>query len=187
MKPRKELLERQFLKLLHRLTPSSDFLALFRDIILETWNRKQAEAQAQVSAIRQRLGKLTDRKNTLVDRYLDAKIPQQTYNEQDERLSAEIDEAKSALEEVAASEDKIDALLDFADRVLSNPAGLWARASLDMRQRLQTVLFPSGLAYSKHEGFGTVQTPSFFNMLAVLETDKSNLASPTGFEPVLPP
>jgi site-specific DNA recombinase len=187
VKPRKELLERQFLQLLHRLTPSDDFLVLFRDIILETWNRKQAEAQAQVSAIRQRLGKLTDRKNTLVDRYLDAKIPQQTYNEQDERLSAEIDEAKSALEEVAASEDKIDALLDFADRVLSNPAGLWARASLDMRQRLQTVLFPSGLAYSKHEGFGTVQTPSFFNMLAVLETDKSNLASPTGFEPVLSP
>jgi site-specific DNA recombinase len=184
---RKEALEQQFLQLLHRLKPRADIVLLFRGIILETWNRKQADARAQASAIRQRLEKLTGRKNALMDRYLDSKIPQQTYNEQNERLSGEIDEAKSALVEVAASEGQIDELLDFADRVLKDPAGLWRRASLDMRQRLQKVLFPAGLAYSAQDGFGTVQTPSFFNMLAAFETENSSLASPTGFEPVLPP
>ena len=184
---RKESLERQFSHLLHRLTPSEDFLLLFRDIVLEVWNRKQADAQAQVSAIRQRLTTLTGRKNTLMDRYLDGKIPQQTYNEQNERLSDEINDAKSALLEAASNEEQIDELLDFAQRVLRDPAGLWARASLDLRQRLQRVLFPGGLAYSAHEGFGTEQSPSFFNVLAVMEADNSRLASPTGFEPVLPP
>jgi hypothetical protein len=36
------------------------------------------------------LSTLTGRKNALIDRYLDGRIPGQTYNEQDERLSGEI-------------------------------------------------------------------------------------------------
>jgi site-specific DNA recombinase len=184
---RKEQLERQFLHLLHQLAPSEEFLLLFRDIVLEVWNRKQADAQAQGSAIRQRLETLTGRKNTLMDRYLDGKIPQQTYNEQNERLSDEINDAKSALLEAATNQGKIDELLNFAERVLQDAAGLWARASLDLRQRLQRVLFPGGLEYSAHEGFGTGQSHSFFNLLTVMEAENSNLASPTGFEPVLPP
>src|ERR1039457_6097912 len=142
---------------------------------------------AQASALRQQLAALTGRKNTLMDRYLDGKIPQQTYDEQSERLSDQVTEAKSALLQVATNEEHIDDLLDFADRVLHDPAGLWARASLDQRQRLQQILFPAGLTYSQTDGFGTAQSISFFSMLAALEADNSSLASPTGFEPVLPP
>ncbi len=145
VKIRKEALERQFLHLLHRLTPSQEFLLLFRDIVLSSWNSKQAEAQAQVSAIKQQLSTLTDRKNALVDRYLDGKISEQTYKEQDERLSSEIGNARSALQQAEVNDEQIDALLEFSDRVLHDPAGLWSRTSLAQRQRLQMVLFPSGL------------------------------------------
>jgi site-specific DNA recombinase len=184
---RKEALERQFLHFLHRMTPSEDFRLLFHDIVIESWNRKQAEAQAQVSGIRLRLSALTGRKNTLVDKYLDGKVTEQTYGEQVERLSGEIAEATAALREAERADEQVEDLLIFADRLLSDPAGIWTRASLDMRQRLQTVLFPSGLTYSQNEGFGTGQTPSFFSLLAAMETENTTLASPTGFEPVLPP
>ncbi len=184
---RKEALERQFLHLLHRLTPTPEFLLLFRDIVLAAWNNRQAESEAQVSAIKQQLRTLTDRKNTLVDRYLDGRVSEQTYKEQDERLSSEIADARSALLQAEVNDEEIDALLGFADRVLLDPAGLWSKTSLAQRQRLQRVLFPKGLEYSKTEGFGTGQNPSFFKMLADLEADNSSLASPTGFEPVLPP
>jgi hypothetical protein len=50
---------------------------------------------------------------------------------------------------------KTEGLLGFAENVLSDPAGLWARADLDQRQRLQKVLFPAGLSYPQAEGFGT--------------------------------
>src|ERR1019366_6145560 len=184
---RKEALERQFLHLLHRLTPSEEFRLLFRDIVLSVWNRKQADARDQLSAVKQRLKTLTERKNALMDRFLDDRIPQSDYDEQNERLSFEIEEAKAVLREVEASDEQIDELLDFADGILSNPAGLWTRASLNQRQRLQKVLFPGSLDYSPLEGFGTGQSLSFFNVLAVMEADNSSLASPTGFEPVLPP
>jgi hypothetical protein len=44
-----------------------------------------------------------------------------------------------------------------------------------------------GLTYSQTNRFGNGQSSTFFNILAVFETDNSSLASPTGFEPVLPP
>lgn len=44
-----------------------------------------------------------------------------------------------------------------------NPSGRCLRASLDQRQRLQKVLFPSGLPFSTDKGFGTAQSRSIFN------------------------
>ncbi|MCU1309866.1 MAG: site-specific recombinase [Candidatus Angelobacter sp.] len=183
----KSAMEDQFLALLHRLTPSREFLALFRDVILVVWKRKQVQAHAQLTAITQRLGIHNDRKNALMDRYLDGKIDQATYEEQSHRLTAEIEIAKKELCDAEENEEQVDGLLEFADRVLRDPAGLWVGASLDQRQRLQKVLFPDGLGYSMNEGFGTGQAPSFFNSLAGLEVTNSSLASPTGFEPVLSP
>jgi DNA repair exonuclease SbcCD ATPase subunit len=134
--------------------------------VLKVWNRKQADAQAQAASVKQRLALLTNRKNNLVDGYLDRRVRQSDYDEQDQRLSDEIEEAKTALRELEEDEERIEDLLEFADRVLTDPAGLWARASLEQRQRWQTVLFPNGLAYSRIEGFGTGQVPSFLNVLA---------------------
>jgi site-specific DNA recombinase len=174
---RKEVIERQFTALLHRLSPSRELLTLFRDVVLSVWQRKQADAQAQLAVVRQKLSTLTDRKNTLMDRYLDGKIDQSTYEEQSGRLAGEITEAKTSLREIETDDEQIEELLDFADGVLRDPAGLWARASLDQRQRLQKVLFPNGLAYAKAKGFGTAPTLSIFNMLEVLERENSSLAS----------
>ena len=92
-------------------------------------------AQAQLASIKQKLGTLTDRKNSLMDKYLDGKIDRRTYDEQSERLSAEVADANAALREIEANEGQIDGLLDFAESVLRDPAALWAKASLDQRQR----------------------------------------------------
>jgi hypothetical protein len=48
------------------------------------------------------------------------------------------------------------------------------------------VFFPDELSFSGKE-FGTLVNTSFFSMLSMFQDAKSNLASPTGFEPVLPP
>ena len=140
-----------------------------------------------MEAMHRTLAMLTDRKNTLMDRYLDGKIDQSTYDEQNERLGTEIAETRAALRSVEVIDEQIEELLEFADSVLRDPAGLWMRASLDQRQRLQKVLFPTGVAYSEEGGFGTALTPSIFSMLREFRPEDSSLASPTGFEPVLSP
>jgi hypothetical protein len=109
-----------------------------------------------------------------------------TYDEQSERLSSESTEATSALREVTTNETHIDEL----------PALLTVRYMIDWimggsvfrsEATASTGAISVGLTYSQTNGFGTGQSSTFFNILAVFETDNSSLASPTGFEPVLPP
>ncbi len=68
--------------MLHRLAPSAEFLAFFRDVVLSIWDRKQSDAQAQFSAMQGDLEKLTVRNNTLMDKYLDGKINQSDCDQQ---------------------------------------------------------------------------------------------------------
>ena len=63
----------------------------------------------------------------------------------------------------------------------------WQNASPEQRQRVQTLLFSDGLLYSKEAGFLNTSKPSLFTMLEQMNTENGLLASPTGFEPVLPP
>ncbi len=113
------------------MTPSEELLTLFHDLVLNVWDRKQADARAQMDAMHKALSVLTDRKNTLMDRYLDGKIDQSTYDEQNERLGSEIAQARAELRNVEVIDEQIEELLEFADSVLRDPVGLWMRASLD--------------------------------------------------------
>jgi hypothetical protein len=70
--------------------------------------------------------------------------------------------------------------------LIRQPSTLWADADLDGKQRLQKAFFPEGVTFTR-EGFGTTPSISFFNMLEEFTDKNDGLASPTGFEPVLPP
>ena len=91
-----------------------------------------------------------------------------------------------AVHEARIDELDIEATLSFAEHVLHDAARLWINANLEVKQRLQRALFPDGVTFNGKE-FGTAATSSIFSLLPVAEAEKATLASPTGFEPVLPP
>jgi DNA-binding PucR family transcriptional regulator len=185
VKVSKDTLERDFLAMLHRLTPTKDFLDLFRDIVLTVWEQKQSQTKEEMASLQRSLKALTARKNTLVDRYLDGRIDESTYQEQTARMHEETADTENRLQLVSADDEDIEALLAFSNRILSDPASLWADSTLENRQRLQQVLFPDGLMYSNDDGFGTAPSTSAFNALGDFQTSESNLVSPMGFEPIL--
>jgi hypothetical protein len=81
---------------------------------------------------------------------------------------------------------ELELVLQFADRIILRPARLWVESSLEQKQRLQKTLFPGGVEFDGKQ-FGTTSTPLFFNLIARDLDDYYDLASPTGFEPVLSP
>jgi hypothetical protein len=80
----------------------------------------------------------------------------------------------------------IEGVLAFAERLIVDARRMWMEGILEQRQRLQKLLFPKALTYSNQSGFGTTETSLFFRWLAVVKGKNYDLASPTGFEPVLP-
>jgi site-specific DNA recombinase len=183
---RKEKLESCFLALLETLRPQHEVVALFQAIIVDVWKQKQGDAAAFKSKLEQRLSDLQGRKARLVDLYADAKIRQDDYEERMDALRQEVTTLDMEIHATKLEELNIEELLGFAGTVLSQPARLWFDSDCDQKQRLQKVLFPDGLRFDGKE-FGTAVTSSLFSNLDTIVKEKTNLASPTGFEPVLPP
>ena len=80
----------------------------------------------------------------------------------------------------------ITAVLAFAESALSDIVRLWETASADEKQRLQAVMFPEGVTFDG-QNIRTAATCLAFTKLPAFGGLQDGLASPTGFEPVLPP
>lgn len=183
---RRERLETEFAELLDRLTAESQYLRLFSAIVRDLWKSRQEDSQELLRAAKSKLSDLKFRMNQLVDYLLAKKIDQSTYDEQLVRLRSEASEAEHELQEADIECLDVEAILEFAKCLLEHPRSLWEGSGLEQRQRLQSVFFPEGIHYGAN-GFGTHLTSSFFNVMRNGLQEKTSLASPTGFEPVLPP
>ena len=183
---RKTDLETGFARYLERLQPRPEYARLFNEIVLETWKEKQAESQAQRKAHDRKLEELRKRKDLLVEAFIYRReIDKGTYQDQLDKLNekitlAEMDAHNSRLEEL-----DVEAVLGFSEHILLNAARLWMELELEQKQRLQRVLFPRGIQFFDGE-FKTGSICFLFKVLQEAEDKKAIMASPTGFEPVLP-
>ena len=179
-------LEGQFVDFLAHLQPRPEYLRLFRELVLKSWQDRQADAAATVQELRRRVDDLTQRRSRLEEAYVfDRKISDDTYHRQKEKLDEDIALAEIAAHEARIDEIDIEGLLGFAEHLLTNAGRLWQEFPLDQRQRLQSIFFPKGVTYGI-DGFEPVDSPVIFGLLHMLEDPKTRKASPTGFEPVLP-
>lgn len=183
---RREKLETEFAELLDKLSSEAQYLRLFNAIVRDFWKGRQEDSQKMLRIAKGKLSELQFRKDQLVDFLMAGKIDQSTYDEQVERWRSEVAEAESELHKADLECIDVEAILEFTRRLLEQPRRLWEGSTLEQKQRLQSVFFPEGTLYGK-AGFGTHLTSSFFSMLRESSGEKTSLASPTGFEPVLPP
>ena len=187
VKVRKEIFEKLFVEFLGKLTPLPEYLKLFGAIVLDVWKEKQADGALESATLKDRLKNLEWREQELVDALLYRKIIDKVlFDAQMAKLKEERTLIEMELYQLRLEELDVEALLSFSQYVLVNAARLWQEASLDQKQRLQKVLFPDGLSFGQGK-FGTTRTSLLFKLLEAPTIEKTNLVSPTGFEPVLLP
>ena len=182
----KASLETAFVEHTQRLQPEPAFFNVFREVVLDVWKQRNQEARAATVRISGRIRDLRTKKSRMVDLLTRGTLDESTFKTEVAEVDAEIVVAEIGLKEAQNEELDIEVVLNFASDLLSNAGKLWKEFDLDRKQRLQKVLFPEGLRFANGE-FGTAATSFIFNDLAAALVEKSNLASPTGFEPVLSP
>ncbi len=179
-------LHKAFTDLLLRLQPETQHMGKFRDAVRIVWQQKNATADALLAQAQKRLADVRGRKDKLTDMALRGALSAETLSQQMQRLESEELTAKGELEAAKVEQWDVESLLDFACKLVEQPARLWFQSPLDQKQRLQKVFFPEGVRFENGE-FRTDASGSFFNLFHPAEAEKGDLASPTGFEPVLPP
>ena len=187
VKVRKERLDAEFVALLEQLQPNAAYMRLFREIVLDVWKQHEADAIQQRKAVARRGTELRRRLDRLEETFIyKSSIDQATYDRQRDKLREEMALADIELHDAKLDELDVEGILGFADHLLTNAARIWTEASLDQRQRLQQVFFPEGLQFDG-EAFGTAVTCLAFSDFEALRPTGTDVASPTGFEPVSQP
>ena len=166
--------------------PDHRYMRLFSEVVRHAWKQKQSMVEAILRGSKAEIEALRGRKNKLVDLLVDSRIDQQTYNEQIRRLTVEIEGAEEISRAVSLEHLDVEAVLAFAEKVVKQHQRLWMESSVEQKQKLQKVFFRDGLTVT-NTGFGTASSNALFGMLGHVPTGEATLASPTGFEPVLPP
>ncbi|MDG2307222.1 MAG: recombinase zinc beta ribbon domain-containing protein [Candidatus Binatia bacterium] len=176
----KDAFEGRFLDFLTGLRPKPEYVRLFREIVLDVWNAKRAEAKAGRLRLSRCIEDLEERRQKLVEAYLyRGGIDDTVYRRQDDKLAEEIALVRTELHDEELAEIDVEGVLNFAEVLLLDTRRLWIEGNLAQRQRLQKVLFPAGITFDQENGFGTAETASFFRWLAAVpgsENRKATLA-----------
>ena len=165
----------------------TEYLPLFREIVLDLWKSRQAETTELRRVLTEKLSRLKKHKQKLVEAFLyEQSIPQEVYKEEEHRLKEKILLTEMDLHQVKLEELDIEGILAFAEYLLSNLARLWIDLPLEQKQRLQKIVYPNGITFLDGE-FGTAETSPVFNLLGEFAATESTVVAPTGVEPVFPP
>jgi site-specific DNA recombinase len=177
---RVEVLHDGFLNFMRQQQPDSEYLRLFHKVVTDVWNNKQADAVDLARKLEGRLDDLKERKRKLGEALVyHQTLTRAEFDEMRIPLERELAEAEDNLSQARLAETEVDAVLDFAEDLLLNVAGVWERCSLDQKQRLQQVLFPHGIEYA--DGVYRTQETSFlFKGLEQVKAEEDVVGSATG-------
>ncbi|MEO7972314.1 MAG: recombinase family protein, partial [Thermoanaerobaculia bacterium] len=159
------LLERAFVvELEHLQLDGLDF-----DMVSAALRDEWAEFDSKAAEIRSRLSRQVMDLRAKRDRWIEAYVHEkamdrETYERTLQRLDREQGEIYFQLAQAKTEGATVDDLLTFAKPLLTAPAELWRRANLDQKRRIQSLIFPAGMAVGK-KALPTPQTASIFSEL----------------------
>ena len=185
---RKDVLEGEFLALIDRVQPTTEFLEKMRQRVLASFKKTRREKIDSRKPIQADLDRIEEKRRCLVDAFVYEKaIDQATYDSERNRLDAEERTLLERLEAVRQSACiDVAKLADAAVRNLSDFRRRWERGSLESKMAVQRIAFPQGLKFDgKH--FLTPVTGIFCNDLRPCRKSNNSLAPRAGIEPAFKP
>ena len=182
---RKERLERDWISLLGDLTPSRPILKIWRTMIEAAWEEQEGDTVRRQEAARKQIRTLEDRRERLLDLYLDGGLSKERFESKQRMLDKDLVNAELEFETAKPSLD-LESTLSTCEDFLIHPGRFWEEGTLELRWRLQSVVFPKGVHWAPKTGFRTPASGNVFSALGMKSEGRSRMVPPTGFEPVSP-
>ena len=148
---RAEKLDATFVSYCDRLRVDPDYLTLFKHIAADAWRDFTTSARTQEVAIEKRLRASNDRRQRIIDLFVDRQLTPEVYAEQLGRVDSEIAADEQALAALRYDAIDADVAIDYALDLAAAPGQRWQSGSLSAKQRLQQVFFPKRLKFEDGE------------------------------------
>ena len=185
----REQLEGEFEALLHQLKPTAKLFKLARAMFEDIWNYRLEFQQSRQKSLERELGQIDNKITKLLDRIVEANASS-VISAYEQRIAG-LEQEKIVMQEKLLSSGKprytFEEMFEHALVFLSNPWKLWDSDKLELKRAVLKLAFADRLAYCRNQGFRTPDLALPFKALNDFSTGKIKMASPRGFEPLLPP
>ena len=173
----------EFINLLKRLRADASFTAEFAKILRQQWNKRTGDNSATVRKLSLELKEKRKLQEKLIEKYLkeDAAIVPH-FEQFNGRFSQEIADLEAQIAEADMEKATFEQLWEFSKSLLVDIASAWERADVSQKQRVQNVLFPSGLKYHPEKGILNSENDCLFNQLENFIGGKMLMVRPERFE-----
>ena len=116
-------------------------MRLLKESVLRIWKARKAALREELDRSERAAQAIQDKLNRLDEAFLfERSIDIETYDRHAGKLREELTLARIERHSGQLEELDVEGIVAFAERVLPRAADLWVKASLDQRQRFQTVL-----------------------------------------------
>lgn len=183
---RKERLEDAFVDYLKFIKPERNLLNLFEATVKDVYNENLSLRLNSQKQVQDKLIELKNRKSKLIDFRLDGTISEEDYMFKTEQLAEEIQEHEFRLREIDEIDNDLCKCLKYACKMIENIDTLWIKGDLDLKQRLQKLIFPKGLSYNLSD-FRTAEISSLFIKKDTLKVSYNQMVPPSEFESLSTP
>jgi site-specific DNA recombinase len=178
-----------FIALLESVRPSEGVNKLFKEIVLKKWNVEFKDAVEHGSKIDNEIAAWQSKKSRILDLYIENNLSdaekRQKLDEADKAITQLEMQRVDAGQYIKDRENIIDAALLFMD----DPSAFWNVGGLQVKRRVQDLIFPEGLTYDCMDGFRTAKLNNSYLLMKNIAhvSDKNpNVVAMSGLEPVTP-
>ena len=184
-----DVAHRHFREALELLRPLNDFSGLFKEIVLRTWNDEYSQAVDNANRIHNEIDYQRQLRIATNEKFAMDKITEEDRDEAIKKISQKIIDLKDEQVEADQYVNEKEEIIDDAMSFIRTPDIFWNRANTKIRQDIQMLLFPQGIAYDFETGFGTIEKIKSYLLideLANKNAEKTDLVIPRGIEPLFP-
>ena len=122
----------------------------------------------------------------LIDFKIDGTINQEDYDFKSAQITMQLQEYEFQLANIMDIGSDMEKCLKYACSVISDLDEFWLNGTLDIKQRLQQLIYPQGLTYDL-SNFRTAEMSSLFKIIGTLSVPSYNMVPPSEFESLSTP
>lgn len=181
---RKKDVEDSFVEKLDRISPTDNFVALFKKAVVKEWESRWGQHDKVIKGQVVELKKLEQKLARIYDMREDGSYTLVEFRERKEKTENQIKVLSISKHETNIDRMEIEVLLEKATVFLFSLGTHWKQQPIHIQQRFQQLVFPEGIPCYRNTGVGTGKLGLIFELNRNFVAQKSTWVDPSGFEPL---
>jgi hypothetical protein len=163
----------KFVELLRFIEPTQETVNKMKTVIKEQSVKELTNLNQEVTDLRLKLSSLTDIRANAIKQFISGKISEDDEKEVLDSIDTERLDLKQQLSGLEQEQTLSEASIDYALNFMTNVAKQWLDADLELKQKIQNVIFPQGFMLDIKQG--NFISPQLSPLYSLISSDNTLL------------